>query len=60
MIFYDDLISENPRLYLPHPRYRERDFVLKPLYDIIPYHKDPLTGESIQALLQARQLKEGR
>lgn len=60
MIFYDDLISENPRLYLPHPRYRERDFVLKPLNDIIPYHKDPLTGESIQAILQTRQLKKGR
>jgi 2-amino-4-hydroxy-6-hydroxymethyldihydropteridine diphosphokinase len=36
LIFYDHLVVESPVLRLPHPRFSERDFVLKPLLDLIP------------------------
>ena len=36
---------------LPHPRMRERAFVLRPLADLAPAWRHPLCGTSIQALL---------
>ncbi len=36
VLLYDRLISDDPRLTLPHPRLHERAFVLYPLYDIAP------------------------
>ena len=36
--------SDDPQLTLPHPRYRERLFVLRPLLDITPAAVDPETG----------------
>lgn len=36
LLLYDQLISDDPRLTLPHPRLHERAFVLYPLYDIAP------------------------
>lgn len=40
-------------LILPHPRLRERGFVLVPLADVAPDWRHPLTGESVTDLLQA-------
>lgn len=45
-----DAASE--RLELPHPRFRERAFVLVPLAEIAPRARDPVTGEEIESLLQ--------
>lgn len=36
LIWYDDLVLDSPRLTLPHPRWRERAFVLVPLAEICP------------------------
>lgn len=36
LICYSDLQCETERLILPHPRAKERDFVLRPLLDIAP------------------------
>jgi 2-amino-4-hydroxy-6-hydroxymethyldihydropteridine diphosphokinase len=36
LIAYDDERSHDERLTLPHPRAREREFVLRPLADIAP------------------------
>lgn len=36
VLLYDRLISDDPRLTLPHPRLHERAFVLYPLHDIAP------------------------
>lgn len=36
ILYCDDLILESPRLQLPHPRIRERNFVLKTLTEIRP------------------------
>jgi 2-amino-4-hydroxy-6-hydroxymethyldihydropteridine diphosphokinase len=44
---------EEPSLQIPHPHFRERDFVLKPLVEIAPRWRDPVTGYSV-AHLRAR------
>jgi 2-amino-4-hydroxy-6-hydroxymethyldihydropteridine diphosphokinase len=36
VLLYDQLVSDDPQLTLPHPRLHERAFVLYPLYDIAP------------------------
>jgi 2-amino-4-hydroxy-6-hydroxymethyldihydropteridine diphosphokinase len=36
ILFYDDLVSADPRLSLPHPGLLERAFVLLPLAEIAP------------------------
>jgi 2-amino-4-hydroxy-6-hydroxymethyldihydropteridine diphosphokinase len=36
LIWYNDLVLDSPRLTLPHPRWRERAFVLLPLAEICP------------------------
>ena len=46
------LVSE-PRLQVPHPLFRTRDFVLGPAAAIAPHWRDPLTGLSL-AHLHAR------
>ena|SRR5579871_2009625 len=38
---------------LPHPRMRDRRFVLEPLAEIAPDWRHPVTGESVQSLLAA-------
>ncbi len=53
IIFYGKIVLDDPRLRLPHPRFRERGFVLFPLNDIIPRGLDPETGRSVSALLDA-------
>jgi 2-amino-4-hydroxy-6-hydroxymethyldihydropteridine diphosphokinase len=36
LIFYGEALMQSPRLTLPHPRWRERAFVLYPLADVWP------------------------
>jgi 2-amino-4-hydroxy-6-hydroxymethyldihydropteridine diphosphokinase len=36
IICYDDLVSEDPELTLPHPRAHQRAFVIQPLADLAP------------------------
>jgi 2-amino-4-hydroxy-6-hydroxymethyldihydropteridine diphosphokinase len=49
ILFGGERIQE-PGLVVPHPRFRERLFVLEPLADIAPGLVDPDTGETISAL----------
>lgn len=48
------------RATLPHPRLAVRGFVLRPLADLAPAWRHPVTGETIQALLAALPFDEGR
>lgn len=41
-----------PRLQVPHPRFRDRFFVLGPLAEIAPDMRDPVTGATASALLR--------
>lgn len=52
IIFFDDLISSDEFVTLPHPRMEEREFVLKPLCEIAPYKVHPLLNERVFKLLQ--------
>jgi 2-amino-4-hydroxy-6-hydroxymethyldihydropteridine diphosphokinase len=54
LILYDEaIIDEAPSLIVPHPRFRERRFVLEPLSEIAPDWRDPVTGRSVEELLRA-------
>lgn len=47
-----------PGLTIPHPLFRQRQFVLRPLVQIVPGWRDPVTGLSIRQLA-ARAPRQG-
>jgi 2-amino-4-hydroxy-6-hydroxymethyldihydropteridine diphosphokinase len=51
LILFGDLVGEEPGLRVPHPRFRDRWFVLAPLAEIAPELVDPETGLTVEALL---------
>ena len=51
ILFYGALVLDTPDLTLPHPRLRERRFVLEPLAAIAPDLVDPVTGLTVGELL---------
>jgi len=51
LILYGNAVIDEPGLQVPHPRFRERRFVLDPLAEIAPDWRDPVSGRSIQELL---------
>jgi 2-amino-4-hydroxy-6-hydroxymethyldihydropteridine diphosphokinase len=52
LLFYEDVITEEPDLVLPHPEAHRRAFVLLPLAELDPGFRHPLTGESIRRMMQ--------
>ena len=59
VLFGDSLVSESD-LEVPHPRFRERFFVLGPLAEIAPEMRDPLTGLKVWELLRVLLNDESR
>jgi 2-amino-4-hydroxy-6-hydroxymethyldihydropteridine diphosphokinase len=51
LILFGDLIVDAPGLTVPHPRFRERRFVLEPLAEIAPNLRDSVTGKTVSELL---------
>ena len=51
LVLYGDSVIEEDGLTVPHPRFRERAFVLQPLAEIAPDMIDPVTGKRIAELL---------
>ena len=47
IILFGDAVSDAPELIIPHPRARERRFVLEPLAEIAPDWSFPDTGSTI-------------
>ena len=51
LVLFGDQIIDEPGLTVPHPRFRERRFVLEPLAEIAPDLRDPASLKSIAELL---------
>ncbi len=51
ILLYGTAIIRTKGLEAPHPRYRERRFVLEPLADIAPSLKDPVTKRNVREML---------
>lgn len=57
LIAVGQTVLTTPRLVIPHPRFRERRFVIEPLFEIAPNWQDPQTGLTV-AQLRAELLKQ--
>ena len=51
IILYDDLVIEDNKLIVPHPRYTNRSFVLVPLIEIDDKLVDPISKTMIKEFL---------
>ena len=52
LLLWGDLVLDRPELTLPHPRLRERRFVLQPLADLAPDLALPPDGRTVRELLK--------
>jgi 2-amino-4-hydroxy-6-hydroxymethyldihydropteridine diphosphokinase len=52
LVLLGDVVIQEPDLVVPHPRFRERRFVLEPLAQIAPDLADPVTRLTIADLLR--------
>ena len=52
LVLLGDTIIDQPGLQVPHPRFRERFFVLGPLAEVAPDLRDPVTGLKVWELLR--------
>jgi 2-amino-4-hydroxy-6-hydroxymethyldihydropteridine diphosphokinase len=59
LILFGDEVIDEPGLQVPHPRFRDRFFVLGPLAEVAPDLLDPVTGERAADLLR-RLLRDER
>jgi 2-amino-4-hydroxy-6-hydroxymethyldihydropteridine diphosphokinase len=51
LILHGDVVLDEPGLTVPHPRFRERTFVLEPLAEIAADLRDPITRKTVGELL---------
>ena len=51
ILLYGERIIENEELVVPHPRMKERQFVLIPLLELNPHLRDPATGRPLAEAL---------
>jgi 2-amino-4-hydroxy-6-hydroxymethyldihydropteridine diphosphokinase len=51
LILFGDAVIAESVLTVPHPRFRERRFVLEPLVEVAPDVRDPVTGKTAEELL---------
>lgn len=52
ILLFDRRVLRSPPLALPHPRMAERLFVLRPLADIAPHMRHPVSGISVTEMLR--------
>jgi 2-amino-4-hydroxy-6-hydroxymethyldihydropteridine diphosphokinase len=59
LILLGNVIEDSSDLQVPHPRFRERLFVLAPLAEIAPEMIDPVTGLTAAELQEKLRRREG-
>ena len=52
LLFFDARLVREPGLRIPHPRWKERSFVVRPLAEIAPGLRDPETGWSVHQVAE--------
>jgi 2-amino-4-hydroxy-6-hydroxymethyldihydropteridine diphosphokinase len=57
LVLFGDAVVDEPGLRVPHPRFRERLFVLEPLAEVAGDWVDPETGREVRALLDELRTK---
>jgi 2-amino-4-hydroxy-6-hydroxymethyldihydropteridine diphosphokinase len=60
LLLFGDAVIDEPGLQVPHPRFRERFFVLGPLAEVSPELRDPVTGLTAAELLRRLLRDESR
>ncbi len=58
LILCGNLVLSEEGLTIPHPRFRDRLFVLEPLAEIAPELVDPVTGSTVGELTRALRARE--
>ncbi len=58
LLLFGGQIAGEPGLIVPHPRFRERAFVLEPLAEIAPGIVDPVTGRTVGDLWKELRTKQ--
>lgn len=53
LLLFDDVVARWPELTLPHPRFHQRAFVLRPLLELCPELIDPKSGAKVATMLPA-------
>ena len=52
IVAIDDLVIDTPTLQVPHPHLPERDFFLKPMTQLAPDWRHPVTGLTANQMLE--------
>jgi len=52
LIFYEDCVMRTEELTVPHPDMHNREFVLRPVAQLVPQWVHPVFGESVSRLLE--------
>lgn len=52
ILFYQDFVSNDPLLTVPHPDMENRQFVLEPLNELCPEYFNPVTGKNVRQMLK--------
>jgi 7,8-dihydro-6-hydroxymethylpterin-pyrophosphokinase len=57
LVFWADRIVRESGLRVPHPRWKERSFVVGPLKELYPGFRDPETGLTVQEVARTWSLE---